>query len=228
AASKNVGVKGAAALSISHGSITADASIAADNTVVPAPVIKTQGNISVISDVINKKIVSNASAGVNSTTKDPTSTSTSATIGASAAVAIYDVGHYSRAYVGDGADLTGSRVAVNAYTTIPVSIMLSNWSSANQVFLDAYRAVVDNPGLFTSGAKATAESNELSLAGSYNHFNVGVDTIAWIGSNARITSTIALSQWTVQKLDSIGVSTTDGGNPVRYSFGQSVDIGATT
>ncbi|WP_179145253.1 leukotoxin LktA family filamentous adhesin [Rhizobium sp. RU36D] len=224
----NIGVKGAASLSLSHGSITADASIARNATGGLNPSIQASGNVSVVSDVINKKIVSNSVAGINSTAKDPTSASTSATVGAAAAVAIYDVDHYSRAYLGSDVQVTARHVGVNAYSSAPVGIFISDWDNAKQVFFDVYRAVVANPGIFTSGAKATAESDQLSLAGSYNHFNLGMNTLAWIGSGARVTSTATDNTWSVDKLDAIGVVQTDGSDQVRFTFQTGVDVLAST
>ena len=110
AASSKMGVKGAAALSLAHGSITADASIAADNPFTLVPVIRSNGNISVTSDVLSSKIISTSASGVNSEAKDPTSAVTSAKVSAAVAVSIFDVGHYSRAYIGAGAQAHGARV----------------------------------------------------------------------------------------------------------------------
>ncbi len=228
AASTNLGVKGAAALSLAHGSITADASIAGDGPTTTVPVIRTNGDISVISDVYSGKVVSNASAGVNSEAKDPTSAVTSAKVSASVGVAIYDVGHYSRAYLGQGAGAHGRHVAVNALTLVPVHLFLTDWDSAGQVIVDALNAIIGNPAVVTSGAKATSESTTLSLAGSYNHFKMGVDTIAWVGRGAQVTSTAAAGQWQVAKLDAIGTPTTSSGDIVHYSLQTAVDILAQT
>ena len=228
AASSKLGVKGAAALSLAHGSITADASISRDAPINAAPVVRSNGDISVISDVFSGKIVSVSSAGVNSEAKDPTSAVTSAKVSAAVAVSIFDVGHYSRAYLGQNAEAHGRRVAVNAMTAIPVRIFLTDWDSAGQVIVDALEAVLANPNVITSGAKATSESTVASLAGSYNHFKVGVDTIAWVGKGAKVTSTAAAGTWQVGKLDAVGVPTTSGSTPVHYSLQTAIDILAQT
>ncbi|MBX3530644.1 MAG: leukotoxin LktA family filamentous adhesin [Rhizobiaceae bacterium] len=232
AASNAPGTKGAAALSLSHGSITADASIAGDSGGA-APVINASGNVSVVSDVANKKIVSTAASGVNAGGVTPTAA------GLAVGVAVFEVGHYSRAYLGANAQANGVNVGINAYTNIPVGIFLENWDNALQVIGDAFATILNNPGLITSGAKATTESNDgVSLAGSYNHFKLGVDTIAWIANGADITATGDGNRWQIEKLDALGTPETDGGpdydddgnltNRVLYSFDASVDVAAST
>ncbi len=232
AASNTPGVKGAASLSIATGSITADASIARDPTGGLMPVIRTGGNVSVISDVASKKIVSTSSAGVNPGGVQPTQA------GMAVGVAVYEVGHYSRAWLGAGAEAHGANVGINAVTNIPVGIFLQNWDNALQVIGDAFFAILANPGLITSGAKATTESSGASLAGSYNHFKLGVDTVAWVANAAEITSTGNGERWQVEKLDALGSPETDGPprrdadqnllNRVLYSFDAAVDIAAAT
>jgi filamentous hemagglutinin family protein len=231
-ASNTPAVKGAASLSLATGSITADASIARDPTGGLVPVIRTNGNISVVSDVASKKIVSTSSAGVNPGGVQPTQA------GMAVGVAVFEVGHYSRAYLGAGAQAHGRNVGINAFTNIPVGIFLQNWDNALQVIGDAFFAILANPGLITSGAKATTESSGASLAGSYNHFKLGVDTVAWLAQGAQISSTGNGERWQIEKLDAIGKPETDGvpsyddddnlTNRVLYSFGAAVDIAAAT
>ncbi|WP_117193775.1 leukotoxin LktA family filamentous adhesin, partial [Rhizobium terrae] len=220
-------LKAAGSLALSSGSITADSSISAD-TGAAAPVIKAGGNISVVSDLASRKIVSNSGSGVNSNAEKPEPGNTSATVGAAVAVSVFDVDHYSRAWAGKSVTLQGSNVGVNAYTYVPTGIFLSNWESFEQVFLDLVGAFVSNPGLITSGAKATAESDTASLAGSYNHFDFSGETTAWIGTGATVTSTGAGGQWQVDKLDKIGAAETSGGNAVKFDFQTAVDVLADT
>jgi filamentous hemagglutinin family protein len=236
-ASNAPGTKGAASLSIARGSIAADASIARDPIGGMVPVIRTTGNISVVSDVASKKIVSTSAAGVNAGGINPTAA------GLAVGVAVFDVGHYSRAYLGEGAQAHGRNVGINANTNIPVGIFLQDWDNALQVITDALSAILANPGLITSGAKATSESSQLSLAGSYNHFKVGVETVAWVGKGAVVNATAdgTADRWQIEKLDALGKPETDGApdyenddpqgallNRVLYTFNGTVDIAAAT
>jgi filamentous hemagglutinin family protein len=228
ASATNLGSKTAGSLALAHGSITADASISGDGPLTINPSVKAKGTVTVVSDIYSRKIVSNAASGINSTAKDPTSTSTGGEVGSAVAVAIFEVGHYARAYLGNNSRAEGTHVAINASMSMTSPILISNWDSFGQVFVDAANGFLANPSVFTSGAKATAESNNASQAGSYDHFEVGVDILAWVGNGARIVSTGAAGNWSAYRLDALDTPDTTNGQPDRFNFQTAVDIAATS
>jgi hypothetical protein len=191
-------LKTAGALSLATTSATANAGIASTNGGA-APAIYVAGDVAVFSNLIDDQIRNNSSSTVT-----VSNSSDGPAIAIAAAVAYGTFEHNSNAYVGANVVISASDIGVSATTTVPNTNTWDQWNSVSEVFshLNGNFGVVNN--IVTSYANANASGGtRASIAGSFAYFGLTDNTTAWVGSNASLTSTHALSTagpWTAEAI----------------------------
>ena len=181
-------LKTAGALSFATTSASANAAIASTSGGA-APAIYVTGDVAVFSNLIDDQIRNNSSSTVT-----VSNSSDGPAVAIAAAVAYGTFGHNSNAYVGANVIISASDIGVSATTTVPNTNTWDQWDSVSQTLnhLNANFGIVNN--IVTSYANANASGGSTaSIAGSFAYFGLTDNTTAWIGSNASLTSTHALS-----------------------------------
>ncbi len=156
----------------------------------------------------------NAQAEVASSSEDQTTTAISA------AVAYSDFTHTSSAEIAPDTTVDANRIAVNAQTLQPISndfLQFITDPSVSSVLshLNPNLGVVND--ILTNYANATSASTNLSLAGALSLFDSTVDSYAWVGNGAHLTTAAgATPVWTATLQDGsilggTGATATPGG-----------------
>ncbi|WP_082540812.1 leukotoxin LktA family filamentous adhesin [Pseudolabrys sp. Root1462] len=180
----------AGGVSLSYGTQTSSASVAADldnngnRIVATAPRIYASGNVAIGSDTTDAAFLNLATSAVNSP-KNGTSLNPSASLAVSAGIAYSEITRNSAAYIGPDAIVNAAKVGVAANTALPSPIENINWKDFGSV-LDGLLA---NKSIVTTGANATSGSTGLGIAGSMNYAIFDTNTTAWIGNGAQVTAT---------------------------------------
>ena len=189
----DLGLKAAAALSLATSSENATAAIA-QNPSGGAPSIYASGNVSVISDVVDEGVRSNATSSAIAT--DPL---TGESVAIAVAVAWGTFSHNSDAYIGDGVLINASNVGVAATSYLPITNAWLQWDGLSQVLSHLNGTLGIGSNIMTSYASATADAGDtVGLAGAVGRFTVDNNTTAWVATDATLVSTSTdTGGWTV-------------------------------
>ncbi|MBS0536807.1 MAG: leukotoxin LktA family filamentous adhesin [Proteobacteria bacterium] len=217
----------AGGVSLSYGTQTSSASIAADldnngnRIVATAPRVYASGNVAIGSDTTDAAFLNLATSAVNSP-KDGTSLNPSASLAVSAGIAYSEITRNSAAYIGPDAIVNAAKVGVAANTALPSPIENINWKDFGSV-IDGLLA---NKSIVTTGANATSGSTGLGIAGSMNYAIFDTNTTAWIGNGAQVTATSTNNNaWSV---DLGGLDPNSGAADIVSNFTGPLSVLATT
>lgn len=188
-------MKGGFALMYAQTAQSAVASIGADTPPTTAagwaPTIKSSGNISVASSVIDSQIRSDADASVESN-EQGTSNSPTATDAAAVAIAVGTYEHTSHATIGSNVTINARNLAVTADSHVPLVFAYETAKTPTEILkviigsLNGNGGVVNN--VVTSYAASTVVARDVGIASSLNFLGIGHDTLAWVGTGAKITT----------------------------------------
>ncbi len=219
----------AGGVSLSYGTQTSSASVAADldnngnRVVATAPRIYASGNVAIGSDTTDAAFLNLSTSAVNSP-KNGTSLNPSASLAVSAAIAYSEITRNSAAYIGPDAIVNAAKVGVAANTAMPSPIENINWKDFGSV-LDGLLA---NKSIVTTGANATSGSTGLGIAGSMNYAIFDTNTTAWIGNGASVTATSTSTNNNAWSANLGGLDPNSGAANIVSNFTGPLSVLATT
>ena len=186
--SASFNMKAAGAMSLTNSTQNATAAIA-QNPSGGAPVIYADGNVAVISNVIDVGVRSNATA--SAITSD---VSSGEGVAVSAAVAWGTYNHNSNAYIGAGTQINAQNVGVVANTYLPITNTWLQWAGLGEVISHLNGNLGVGGNILTSYANATADAGDtVGIAGSVNNFMVNNNTTAWVATGASLNATCSIA-----------------------------------
>ncbi|MBR0971143.1 leukotoxin LktA family filamentous adhesin [Bradyrhizobium japonicum] len=212
----NFDLKVAAALSLANSTENATASIG-QNPSGGTPSLYINGNVAVVSTLIDRGVRSNATAAAITS-----NASTGEGVAISAAVAWGNFNHNSNAYIGGGTVINAANIAVDASTWMPITNTWLKWDGLTEVLSHLNGNLGVGGNILTSYANATADAGDTAaVAGSVNHFVVDNNTTAWVASSASLTATC-----TTAACGSSWSATVNNGDV--HAYDSSIQIAATT
>ncbi len=223
-----------------------------DGVNTDTPVIDSSGNVLVHAATNTAGIRNDAQSTVNSATSesgaDPTNPANQVGVSVGVGVGIYH--QTTHADIGDNVQVTAANVGVSAVSNIPATITWTQWDSFSTVLSHLNGTLGTVGDVLTSYANASGKASNLSIAGAVNFFDVYNNTQAWVGTDAKVTSTATgetssvsgstdtpawsvLLGWDENALDyqpggTLANSTLNLNDPVTvnaYNFTQSIDVG---
>ncbi|KQO64195.1 hypothetical protein ASF22_21540 [Methylobacterium sp. Leaf87] len=197
--------KGAISLSIGSGSQTATASIAGDGG--RSPKIVAAGDVAVLANAVIARGVaddglrSNAASGVENTDKLPSGGS-DASVTENALALSLALGRYeskANAFIGSNSVIEGKHIGVRAETALPIQNVWAVGEDVEGILKNLAGKANGNLGvvgqILTSYANATAAGDNVGLGASVNVLTYANDTVAWVGSGAKLNQTGTDKTW---------------------------------
>ncbi|MBU0852584.1 MAG: hypothetical protein KKF76_09495, partial [Gammaproteobacteria bacterium] len=194
----------ASALAIGIADHTAEAIIGSDDT---APTLSLSGDLSVQALQRQSALHNSADSTVNADVEMNDGTK----VALSVAAVYSQLQQQTRALIGDGANITASRIGLGAQNQQQLDLNgLDRWSSLDQVFDNLKTLTVTMPEvpgmLSTSYANSTGEADKLSMTGTISVLLNDQDATAWVGDNVTLNATSTSSEpWTRNPLASLDV-----------------------
>ncbi|MBR1266082.1 leukotoxin LktA family filamentous adhesin [Bradyrhizobium sp. AUGA SZCCT0222] len=180
--------KSAGAMSLANSTQNATAAIK-QNPSGGAPSIYTNGNVAVVSNVIDVGVRSNATA--SAITSD---VSAGEGVAISAAVAWGTFNHNSNAYIGGGTLINAPNIGVAANTYLPITNTWLQWAGLGEVISHLNGNLGVGGNILTSYANATSDAGDtVGIAGSLNNFMVNNNTTAWVATGASLNATCTIA-----------------------------------
>ncbi|MBR1143695.1 leukotoxin LktA family filamentous adhesin [Bradyrhizobium sp. AUGA SZCCT0431] len=180
--------KSAGAMSLANSTQNATAAIR-QNPSGGAPSIYTNGNVAVVSNVIDVGVRSNATA--SAITSD---VSAGEGVAISAAVAWGTFNHNSNAYIGGGTLINAPNIGVTANTYLPITNTWLQWAGLGEVISHLNGNLGVGGNILTSYANATSDAGDtVGIAGSLNNFMVNNNTTAWVATGASLNATCTIA-----------------------------------
>lgn len=161
-----------------------------------APNVDLRGDLAVQALQRQSDMHNSAQSKVNASAKRDDGTVDGAVASLSVAAVYSELDQTARALIGDGTDITASRIGVGARNDQPLNLRgLDRWSSLEEVFSNLKLLAVERLGIIgklsTQYANSTGEADSLSMAGSLSVLRNKTDASAWVGDSVNLTSTAA-------------------------------------
>ncbi len=156
-------------------------------------VVNTQ-DVVVVAEVEHQHIRTFANPSVETSTRtDPNNPATSQ--GISAAVAYGNFGQDARAWIGEGADVSAARLAVQSNALMPYEIRWDKWEGPETVTSKLSSDLGIGYGFLTGWANSSASTTELGMAGSVLYFDFDTKSLAYVDRGATVKTQASSSPW---------------------------------
>jgi filamentous hemagglutinin family protein len=160
---------------------------AATAAIVAGTVVNATHDVVVDAKTVDQLVQNQASASVESQSKQPTAQNPAATIGTSFALSYGDYHHAATAYLGNATQITAQRVGVQSTVDVPYQETYSRWEGLTSITNKLNGTLGGANNLVSGFANSQAEADNVAIAGSVLYQGYSNDSNAYIGKNASVT-----------------------------------------